>query len=481
MNERPIVVGVDIGTSATKATAIIDGTTILHARSVSYPTYRPQQGSTEQDPDDWWRALGEVLGALASQIDSLGSDTVGGSTVIGLTGQMHTSVLRGDDGRLLRPAILWSDQRAVAEARQLNEQIVDIEQITGNTVRAAFRAAHLRWLARHEPDVLASARRIAVPKDDLRRRLGAGDATEPSDASGTGLLDIRSDSWSSTVLEAVPVGEDQLPPIVASHFITGEVTTTPTGAEQFRGAAVVGGAGDQAALAIALGVIAPGDIGISVGTSGVVFRSCAAPAPGTFRHALESGWLELDSTHAAGLAIQWLHHLGASDHSPTSVDVSSTVSPYRSNPPIFLPYLQGHRDGGGPPGALIGIGPTHNLSDVTFAVLEGLAFDIARLVDSVAPGNDLPDVIRISGGGSRDRRFRQLLADVLDRPIAYSDRDSAFGAAALAAQAIGWRELGTATIDHRDNDFVEPDAQRRAVVAGRRARFDDYRSRLSAG
>lgn len=447
--------GIDIGTSSVKATLIFQDGTSRSSRSGAYPTDRPHEGWAEQDPERWWTAVGEAVAPLGAAID-------GADVTIGLTGQMHTSVLTDSSGAVVRPAILWSDQRSAQQAAELMLRHPEVAEISGNTLIPAFTLSHLLWLREHEPAVLNRAHTIAVPKDHLRARLGAGCATEPSDASAMALLDYRTDHWSAELLRHAHMRESQLPPVVASHAFTGTVTTPPPGAEALRGSRVVGGAGDQAAQAVALGVTVAGSVGVSLGTSGVAFSALQKPAAQSFRHAFPNTWLALDSMHAAGLALTWWSRITG-----VAVPKLSAGAVERTHPPLFLPHLQGHRGMHGAPGAFIGLDSGQDAFDLARGIMEGVAAELVALVGSVG-GSDAP-MVHLGGGGGRSPVWRQILADALDRPVSFSDRDSSLGAALIAAEAAGWADEFHAA-DVTVTLITEPQD-----AAGARSRLERYR------
>lgn len=489
-----IAIGFDVGTSSVKATALTESGRVFTASSAPYPTAIPFEGAVEQDPDHWWAAVVEAARLLLGELVQAGAQIGPVSTVIGLTGQMHTSVLLGEYGEIVHPALLWSDKRAVAECRELLEAVPAFVEITGNTPMPAFTVAHLMWLRRHRPETFARVRQVLNPKDDIRRRLGAGLSTEPADASATGLFDTRTGEWSSAVAAAAGIDPAILPPVLASHEVSGAVTTTGALGDDdvlrlLTGVPVVGGGGDQATQAVALGVTAPGLLGLSLGTSGVAFAGVAAPQPGAFRHSYDRLWLALDSTHAAGLSLTWLAGI---TRSPVAELTATAAGPHDS--PLFLPYLQGHRDaaGGGAPGAFVGLDAHHTSEHLAYAAMEGVAFELARLgttigglPDRVSPAptasgsSSFDTEVHLGGGGGRSALWRSILATVLGRTVVFTDRDSSFGAALIAAESAGW-SAAFAAADSALRQVTEPDAALAALTRERHARFAALTEALSA-
>lgn len=476
-----IALGIDIGTSSVKATAITESGRVLTASSAAYPTAIPFDGAAEQDPDDWWSALQTAAGDVLRTLLTEGAGISPATTTIGLTGQMHTSVLLGPDRGLVHPAMLWSDKRATAECREIREQLPGFAEITGNVPMPAFTVAHLLWLRRHRPEAARKVASVLNPKDEIRRRLGAGHATEPADASGTGMFDTRRGQWSETILQALDLEPAWLAPVIDSHAVSGTVSgaaphaTALTGL--LAGVPVVGGGGDQAAQAVALGVTKDGRVGLSLGTSGVVFAALAEPRRGCFRHSYEGLWLALDSTHAAGLSLAWLAQLTGCGVPELT---SSTAGPEDS--PLFLPYLQGQRDSLSAeqvPGAFVGLQAHHSRAQLAYAAMEGVAFELVRLAETMGvagprAGDAAGEPLYLGGGGGRSERWRSLIASAFGRPVCFADRDSSFGAAQLAAEAAGWADEFAAA-DHSRPVVAEPELD----LAERRARFEELRSSLA--
>ncbi len=456
------LVGIDIGTSSAKATVLRAGR-VTELASRPYPTRHPAPGHAEQEPDDWWRAVGDLLSTVAAEI----GPRVG--VAVGLTGQMHTSVLRDEAGTRLRPAILWSDERAGHEAAALERAVPDWEDVTGNSPIPAFTASHLAWVARNEPEIASRIASVTLVKDEIRERLGAERTTEPSDASGTCLLDTRTDEWSSRLLDAARVSRGWLPGVVPSAALVGEIRRHPAGDERLFGSPLVAGAGDQAAQAVALGVVADGDVGVSVGSSGVAFSVLSTPRPGSVRHALPASWLALDSVHAAGTALSWWSGVAG----VPLEDMGQSGA--RRGAPTFLPHLQGHRDGTGAPGTLSHLRIDHGRDDISYAVVEGVAIALARLVRSVTT-RELPAEIKLGGGAGRMPLLRTILATLLDRPVVHSSRGPAFGAAVLAAQGVGWSELVPAP--GADSERSDPDPDWAPQLLERAARHDALESQI---
>lgn len=468
-------IGIDIGTSSVKvALASSDGRTD-QARSAPYPTSSPAPSHSEQNPDHWWAAVGDALGSLLRRH----GEVFGANTTVALAGQMHTTVLRDRDGNLIRPAILWSDQRAAEFCLGAADLGVDIVRTTGNPLIPAFTLAHLLWLRRYESDALERTHIVLLPKDDIRQRLGAGHFTEPSDASGTALFDTHKGAWATELISLTGLDEGALPVVVESAAVTGHIMQLPPGPadlDRLLGAPVVGGAGDQAAVAVALEATAPDRLGLSLGTSGVALEALRTPRTGSFRHAIPDTWMALDSMHSAGLALTWWSSITGSSVADLLAALSDVKDP-PSSVPIFLPFLQGHRSATGAPGAFIGLDRRHGREQLTQAILDGVALEMRRLALSVGGGRIADGVVHLGGGAGRSLTWQRTIAAVLDRPVLFTAHDSAHGAAMIAAQGAGWHWPSDL---HPDVALVT--AQPEAVVRYRAAiaQYEDLAKQLEA-
>ena len=462
-------VGIDVGTSAVKTSVLSSSGRITTFTSPEYDTAAVEPGYAEQDPEDWWRAVGATFDQLVEAHPALTAATA----TVGLTGQMHTSVLRDVDGQLLRPAILWSDTRAADECRLLAAASDEWLPRTGHLPIPAFTSAHVSWVRRHEPQVFARIASVAVPKDDVRQRLGAGWMTEPSDASAMNLMDFTTDAWAQPLLDLVGIGSHTLPAIVPSERFTGAIRHLPPMTHwggHLLGTPVIAGAGDQAAQAIALGVVDDGRLGMSVGTSGVAFQATGRPKSGAFRHAVPGSWLALDSTHAAGLALEWWTRLTGMGYQDFAVPAADGA------PPVFLPFLQGGRTHTGAPGTLTDLRASHGPGEIAAAVVEGVAMEMVRLADRVSASAIPPQVVGVGGRAAQIPALQTLLAAGLGRSVRSSSRGSAYGAAVLAARSAGWFD----EVEHSGPcpAPVDPDPELAVRLAHRMARFTQLAEQL---
>src|SRR3984893_5137175 len=334
-NNQTSYIGVDVGTTGVKTIAISpDGEVIARAEQ-GYPLSNPRQGWSEQDPEDWWRAAQTTLEA----VKAAGIREVGG---IGLSGQMHGLVCLDEQDRVLRPAILWNDQRTGVECAEIEERVglQRLIQLTGNRALTGFTAPKLLWLRRHEPEIYSRIAHILLPKDYVRLRLTGERAIDVTDASGTLLFDVARRRWSDEVIEALEVNPSWLPRVLESPDVSGRTA---------EGVSVAAGAGDQAAAALGVGVDKPGPLSVVLGTSGVVFAALPAyaaepQAPGHgFCHAVPGGWHAMGVMLSAAGALQWLRNATEPGASYDDLVAQAATWPAGVEGLLFLPYLAGER------------------------------------------------------------------------------------------------------------------------------------------
>jgi xylulokinase len=465
-----VLVGIDVGTSGTKGLAIDPDGTVLATEEAGYPLSTPRPGWSEQDPEDWWRATETVLQRLTAR--------AGNPAGIGLSGQMHGLVALDAGNHVLRPAILWNDQRTQAECDEI-ESTIGLERLialTGNRALTGFTAPKLLWLRHHEPDVYARIARIALPKDYVRLRLTGEHVTDVSDASGTVLLDVAKRRWSDEVVTALDIDPAWLPSTLESPETSGETSDTRV--------PVAAGAGDQAAGALGVGVDRPGPLSIALGTSGVVFaaldRFAADPQARVhaFCHAVPQAWHAMGVMLSAAGSLTWFRNTAA-----PGVPFDTLLKEAQEWPPgaeglLFLPYLAGERTPHADPdarGAFTGLSLRHDRGALTRAVLEGVAFGLRDSLDLIAALGDPPQTGRVSGGGARSDLWTEIVASVLELPLerVAVDEGAAFGAAILGGVAAGaWPDVHAgvrATV--RPRDPVEPNHAWVDVYREQRERF----------
>ena len=430
--------GIDAGTSGLKTLLIDAQGTTRGQGAASYELQMPRPGWAESDPEEWWSAL-----CVATR-QALAAADIDGSAVdcIAFSGQMHTLVLLDDRLHPVRPAISWADTRGAAE-RALLEEAIGREALiatTGSPAVSAFTATRLLWVRRHEPEVWSRAKVALLPKDYLRLRLTGAIATDPTDAGGTGLLDLRLRDWSPIVLAALELPRELLPPILPSIAPAGAVLPEGAAATGLRaGTTVATGAGDQECAALGCGITVPGPLLVTVGSGGQVFAATSEPVIDmlgrlhSLPHALPGRWHVMAAIPAAGLAITWLSRLiGASSGNPTRSQV----------PPIFLPNLAGERTPSmdeSATGLLFGLNLAHRAEDLMFAAREGVAFGLRVCLDVLEETGIAMDPVVVTGGLGADPDFAALLANVLGRPLlpAAQREGSGYGAALLAALCAG--------------------------------------------
>jgi xylulokinase len=409
------LVGLDVGTSGVKGVAIDADGRVLATAAAEYPLSRPHPGWSEQDPEDWLRAAEDVLSRLPQG-------------PVGLSGQMHGLVVLDADDRVLRPAILWNDQRTGAETEEIEERVglERLVELTGNRALAGFTAPKLLWLRRHEPDVYARIRRLMLPKDYVRYRLTGEWAIDAADASGTLLFDVRRRAWSEEVCAALEIPLEWLPPASESTDVAG--------------------AGDQAAAALGVGIASPGAVSVVLGTSGVVFAALPAYVSDprarlhVFCHAVPDTWHAMGVMLSAAGSAAWLREvLGA-----PLAELDAEAARWQPGPEglLFAPYLAGERTpypDPGARGAFTGLSARHDRGALWRAMLEGVAFGLRDSLELLRDLGARPETGRASGGGARSELWLRIVASVLGLPLDLmeSEEGSAFGAALLAGVRAG--------------------------------------------
>jgi xylulokinase len=443
------VVGIDASTTATKAVLVDEAGTVVGIGSSAYGYDIPQPGWTEQSAELWWD------GAVVAIREVLASTGVAGEEVaaVGLTGQMHGLVLLDDADRVLRPAILWNDQRTARACDEIREAVGPerLIAITGNTALTGFTAPKLVWVRDHEPEVWSRVAHVLLPKDYVRLRLTGEHALDKADGAGTLLFDLEDRAWSPEVLDALRIDGRWLPPTFEGPEVTGEVTAAAAEATGLRaGTPVVAGGGDQSANAVGVGAVEPGVVALSLGTSGVVFatteRALRDPAGQVhaFCHAVPDRWHLMTVMLSAAGSLRWFRDTLAPGEDFGALVGSATAATAAFDGLFFLPYLTGERSPHPDPrarGAFVGLSITHDRAYLTRAVLEGVAFGLRDGLDQMtATGMPAPAQIRASGGGTASPLWRQILADVLDAELATvsTTEGAAFGAALLGAVGAGW-------------------------------------------
>ena len=445
--------GIDVSTTGSKALLIDTAGSVIAVASSPHTLSTPKPLWSEQDPEEWWQATAQSIRSV------LQANTIkpGAIKSIGLTGQMHGLVLLGESGVVLRPAILWNDQRTQAQCDEIH-RIIGRErliQICGNIALTGFTAPKILWVAQNEPEIYAQARHVLLPKDYIRFRLTGEYAMDKADGSGTILFNLRERGWSSDLLSALNIPESWMPPTFEGTEFTGVVNTSAAAETGLlAGTPVVAGGGDQSAQAVGVGSVEPGIIGLSVGTSGVVFAttpSALIEPQGrlhAFCHAVPGMWHFMGVMLSAAGSLQWFRDtLAPGEDFDTLMKEAETV-PAGCEGLQFLPYLSGERTPHPDPnarGAFIGLTLRHHRSSLTRSVLEGVAFGLKDGFMLIQEAG-LPSFtqIRASGGGTKSALWRQILASVLNYELVTvnTSEGAAFGAALLAGVGAGaWSDV----------------------------------------
>ena len=420
MAGEPTLVGVDVGTTAVKAVAISARGDVLARAEMPYALSTPQPGWAEQDPEDWWHATQRALKSLPAP------------AAIGLSGQMHGLVALDADDRVLRPAILWNDQRTQRECDEIEERVglAELISLTGNRALTGFTAPKLLWLRNNEPDVYTRIAHVLLPKDYVRLRLTGDRAIDAADASGTLLFDVESRAWSERVLDALDLPREWLP----DAFESPDVPGAP-------------GAGDQAAGALGVGIVEPGALSVVLGTSGVVFAVLPAFAADAearvhaFCHAAPGTWHAMGVMLSAAGSLNWLRDAVVGESFDELVREAERW-PAGSEGLLFQPYLAGERTPHADPharGAFVGLTLRHDRGALVRAVLEGVAYGLRDSLELLRELGVDATVGRISGGGARSRLWTRIVATVLGIPLERTavEEGAAYGAALLAGIRAG--------------------------------------------
>jgi xylulokinase len=441
-----ILLGIDISTTGAKALAIRPDGAVLAVHNTPHPSSSPHALWSEQAPADWW------AGALAS-IRGVVAELGGGANIraVGLTGQMHGLVCLDAHNQVLRPAILWNDQRTAAQCEAITAKVGPdrLLALTGNRALTGFTAPKILWVREHEPATYQKIAHILLPKDYLRWQLSGDYAIDLADAAGTLLLDVRARAWSTEVLAALDIPPAWLPKVYEGTQVTGHISPAAAALTGLpAGIPIIAGGGDQAAGAVGMGCISPELIGLSLGTSGVVFAPLdhyAYEPEGrlhAFCHSAPGLWHFMGVMLSAAGSLQWYRDALAPGQDFESLLAEAASIPPGSEGLFFLPYLSGERSPHPDPlarGAFIGLTARHSQAHLTRAVLEGVAFGLRDCFQLLAPHLPPSYEIRISGGGAKSGLWQQILADVIGRPLVNvnTTEGAAFGAALLAGVGAG--------------------------------------------
>jgi xylulokinase len=474
--------GIDVGTGGTRAVLIdSEGRVTASATGEHEPFASPQTGWAEQDPRDWWRAaIVAVRGVLAK--GNVAPDEISG---VGFSGQMHGAVLLDKHDEVLRPSIIWCDQRTSNQCFAITEKIgaARLIELTCNPALTGFTLPKLLWVREVEPDIWRQVASVLLPKDYVRLRLTGDRATDVADASGTLLLDVTNRRWSQQMLAASELDEALLPRVFESPEITGVVSAAGAEATGLRvGTPVVAGGGDQSAGAVGMGIVRPGAVSATIGTSGVVFAASDKPALDpqgrvhTFCHAVPGRWHVMGVTQGAGLSLRWFRDqfgAGIDDGRDPYEHLTEEAAAVRAGADglVWTPYLMGERTPHLDPqarAALVGLTASHTRAHMIRAILEGVAFSLRDTFEIFREMSVPVNEIKLGGGGARSELWQQIQADVYGRAVktVEAEEGAAYGAALLAGVGVGaWPSVDQACDSIvRIKAEVEPDREAVAVM-----------------
>jgi xylulokinase len=456
---RNFFLGIDTSTTSSKALLVSESGEVVAVASSPHTLQTPHPLWSEQNPQEWWEA---VSASIRSVLDKAG---IGGEAVsaVGLTGQMHGLILLDEAGNVLRPAILWNDQRTQSQCDEIHRRIGKEKfiQITGNVALTGFTAPKVLWVAQNEPEVYARAKHVLLPKDYIRFRLTGEYALDKADGAGTVLFDLKARNWSDEVLSALDIPRPWMPPTFEGCEFTGHVNAEAAAQTGLiSGTQVAAGGGDQAAQAVGVGAVKPGVVALTVGTSGVVFATTPAAMIEpegrlhAFCHAVPGMWHFMGVMLSAAGSLQWYRDTLAPGIGFEDLLQEAERVPAGSEGLQFLPYLSGERTPYADPlarGAWIGLTLRHDRGHLTRAVLEGVSYglkDSFTLIQNAGLGEIRQ--VRASGGGVKGALWRQILASVLEAELVTvnTTEGAAFGAALLAGVGAGaWKDVSAACAD----------------------------------
>jgi xylulokinase len=458
--------GFDIGTSEVKALLLDDAHHAVGVAGSALSVSRPAPGHSEQAPQDWWQGTLEAAAALRAAHPH----EYAAVRAIGLSGQMHGAVLLDASDAVLRPAILWNDTRSAYECDAMMAELPSLAQLSGCVAMPGFTAPKLRWMARHEPDVFRRVAMVLLPKDYVRLRMTGEHVGDMSDASGTMWLDIARRAWSNELLGLTRLDASQMPRLVEGSEASGALTAAAAQALGLRaGIVVAGGAGDNAASAVGMGIASPGTGFLSLGTSGVLFVATPTYQPNpqsavhAYCHALPNRWHQMSVMLSAAGCLRWASHLlGGTPESQLDAQAVALTPAQREAAPIFLPYLSGERtphNDSDVRGSLHGLTHDTGAAELAYAVIEGVAFGLKDGLRALQAAGTEVTQLSLVGGGARSALWADLLATALDCEIVTHGESAAGGA--LGAARLGWLATGAA-----EGDVCLPPAIERRFAPG---------------
>ncbi len=470
--------GIDVGTGGTRAVLTDGNGHVRHGFTAAHEDMRMERPLwAEQRPENWWDAAQAAVRGVLAAAGASGSEIRG----IGLSGQMHGLVLLDRDDHVIRPALIWCDQRSQAQVDAINQSVGKeaVLAAIANPVLTGFTLPKLLWVRDHEPVHFEQVQKVLLPKDYVRFRLTGEYASDVSDASGTALFDVVRRQWSYDLAGRLGLDRDILPAVFESSEITGRVSKIAAASTGLAaGTPVVAGAGDQAASAVGNGIVEAGSVSCTIGTSGVVFAYLQSPAYDprgrvhTFCHAVPGAWHVMGVTQGAGLSLQWFRNNLATGADYDSLTAEAATAPAGSQGLFWLPYLMGERTphlDARARGGWIGLTAKHTRADLIRSLLEGVAYSQKDCLELIEQLGAPAESVRLSGGGAHSAFWRQMFADVFARPVAIlaTQEGSAYGAALLAMAGTGVcssvQELCRAAV--RDVDRVLPRREEQQVYA----------------
>lgn len=440
--------GVDVGTGGTRAVLIDRAGKVIASFATEHAAVRSEHiGWAEQEPEDWWRAAKDAIAGVMAASELSGSEI----EAIGLTGQMHGCVMLDSDGSVLRPALIWCDQRTQPQCDWLTEKIgfERLIELTCNPALPNFTLTKLLWVREHEPAIFARIAHVLCPKDYVRYRLTGEFAMDMQEASGTLLLDVANRRWSAEMAEESGIPMAWLPRLFEGPEICARISAVGAGATGLAaGTPVAAGAGDQGAGAVGMGILTPGSVSATIGTSGVVFAATDAPTKDplgrlhTFCHAAPGRWHVMGVTNGAGLSLRYFRDTFAPESSYDDLSLAASRAPAGSDGLLWAPYLFGERTphlDSNARAAFVGITASHTRGHFVRAILEGVAFSLRDTLTLFEELKVPVKAIRLGGGGARGPLWRQIQADVYGQPVELleAEEGGAFGAALLAGTGIG--------------------------------------------
>jgi xylulokinase len=440
--------GVDVGTGGTRALLVDSKGVVVHAFTAPHEDMRMERPMwAEQRPENWWDAAQLAIAGVLRAAGASGSDVKG----IGLTGQMHGLVLLDAANQVIRPALIWCDQRSQAQVDEINSVVgpETVLRCTANPVLTGFTLPKLLWVRDNEPHSFARVKKILLPKDYLRFQLTGEYASDVSDASGTALFDVVNRRWSFELMDRVGLDHGILPRVFESPELTGVISREAAAATGLHeGTPVIAGAGDQAASAVGNGIVREGVVSCTIGTSGVVFAHMQQPhydprgRVHTFCHAVPGAWHVMGVTQGAGLSLQWFRNQLAPGSTYDELTAEAATAAPGSQGLFWLPYLMGERTphlDATARGGWIGLTASHTRADLIRALLEGISYSQKDCLEIIEQMGIAVESVRLSGGGAKSAFWRQMLADIMGKRavILGSQEGSAYGAALLAMAGSG--------------------------------------------